>query len=754
MYKKIYYSNAKDINDNNIKVEIYKNTEDVVVEKELLLANDGIEIKYDNGNNIFKPLIQSTCSITFLLPSIEYDLYSSTKNDVICKIYKNDSLFYFGIITNNIYNSEYETDFDAITVEFIDIIASLENYKYTSTNTIIISFYETIKKILSEVDKDGNINKIYLHKVYTHNSNNELLKNLYIQEKNFFDEKKEGLLFKDILSNIMQYLNLSLIQYEDSIYMYDASELQDTNEFVQYNLYDDTVSTITLSSNLFTVEDIKVYNSSSSLSMQDTYNTINVIANTLSDENTLPDLLDDSNWQNQNSDSNKYYEYTDNENVYLSAYFKQNVWSVAQPTVINLMIESEVDEITSSNINELYSGSFFQKNDSYSIADGEPSSLNWKDVFTATACSKDYAFPKTEYLMLSTDIDYVIYKGGYFIFNLQYMFSNHHNANNTTIDSNVVYSNTKFSTGFDDTKFYCKLKIGDYYWDGEQWLNWNTAYLPNKELYENALFGTEYENGVTKYYYRANGQGEKIYITEEEYNKMQAKDRFWLIHKNKENDPIYNTFKQLTNQVSYKMNIANSEDGVLIPLPNKVLYGKLEFELYTPYELGRTANYRTDGSAGENNTYVRYCHIDDMKMIYTNNNSYYDIFNLQEYESDIKYSNIIDDSFVKELDDIVMKVNTYNDKAASYSYVLYKTTDGYNFVNKLNKDSEIMISEEYTINKYCNYYSTPKLIYNNNLWYNFNIIDRLSLINKEFIINTMAIHLLNNNAEITAMQIK
>ena len=107
MYKKIYYSNAKDINDNNIKVEIYKNTEDVVVEKELLLANDGIEIKYDNGNNIFKPLIQSTCSITFLLPSIEYDLYSSTKNDVICKIYKNDSLFYFGIITNNIYNSEY-----------------------------------------------------------------------------------------------------------------------------------------------------------------------------------------------------------------------------------------------------------------------------------------------------------------------------------------------------------------------------------------------------------------------------------------------------------------------------------------------------------------------------------------------------------------------------------------------------------------------------------------------------------------------
>lgn len=752
MYKKIYYSNVKDINDNNIKVEIYKNTEDVVVAKELLLANDGIEIKYDNGNNIFKTLIQSNCSITFLLPSIEYDLYSSMKNDVICKIYKNDSLVYFGIITNNIYNSEYETDLDSITIEFVDIIASLENYKYTSTNTII-SFYQAIKKMLSEVDIDSTINTIYLHNVYTHNSNNDLLKNMYIQEKNFFDEKNEGLNYKDILSNIMQYLNLSLIQYEDSIYMFDATELKDTNTFIQYNLNDDTVSTTTLTSNLRAVEDIKVYSSSASISMQDTYNTINVIVNTLTDENTLPDLLYDSNWANQNSDPNKYYEYTDSDNVYLSAYFKQDIWTVAQSEVGD-MVTTPIDEITNENIEELYSGSFFQKNDSYAIEDGEPSSLNWRDIFTAVACSKDFAFPKTDYLMLSTDIDYVIYKGGYFIFNLQYMFSNYHNANNTSIDTDVVYSNTKFSTGFDDTKFYCKLKIGDYYWNGEQWLNWNTAYLPNKELYENASFGTEYSNGVTKYYYIYQGS-DKIYITEEEYNKMQARDRFWLVHKNKENDLIYNTFKQLTNQVSYKMNIANSEDGVLIPLPpNKVMYGKLEFELYTPYELGRTANYRTDGSAGENNTYVRYCHIDDMKMIYTNNNSYYDIFNLQEYECDIKFSNVIDDSFVKELDDIVMKVNTYNDKAASYSYVLYKITDGYNFVDKLKKGSESMIAEEYTINKYCDYYSTPKLVYNNNLWYNFNIIDRLSLMNKEFIINTMTIHILNNNAEITAMQLK
>ena len=34
---------------------------------------------------------------------------------------------------------------------------------------------------------------------------------------------------------------------------------------------------------------------------------------------------------------------------------------------------------------------------------------------------------------------------------------------------------------------------------------------------------------------------QKVYITEEEYNKINLKDRFWLVRKNTVNDKIFDT---------------------------------------------------------------------------------------------------------------------------------------------------------------------------------------------------------------------
>ena len=124
--------------------------------------------------------MQSNCSITFLTDTLLEYLYTSTKNDVICKIYKNSNLIYFGVLTNNVYNAEYETDFDEITVEFVDIISALENYKYEKTEDKIVSFYTVITNILDYVDTDKVISKIYVQQNYKFNNLTDLLKNLYI----------------------------------------------------------------------------------------------------------------------------------------------------------------------------------------------------------------------------------------------------------------------------------------------------------------------------------------------------------------------------------------------------------------------------------------------------------------------------------------------------------------------------------------------------------------------------------------------
>lgn len=756
MYKKIYYSTAKDLEDNTIQVEIYLNTTQSVTAKELLLAKNGINITYNNDNNIFKTLMQSNCSITFLTNNILDYLYTSTKNDVICKIYKNNNLNYFGVLTNNVYNSDYETDFDELTVEFVDIIAALDNYKYERTNDKIVSFYTVITNILNYVDTDKVINNIYVQQNYKFNNLTDLLKNLYIQQRNFADEKDEDVNAKDVLLHIIQYLNMSLIQYNDSIYILDYTNLNNSN-YTLYNRTSNTVSTVQLSATTKTLQEIGIYSSSGTISMTDTYNTINVIANTLTIDDSIPALFDEDTLTNQNSESNKYYEYEVDDNTYISAYFNSSVWNTKKCRVGNLTQQTEIDEITDKNIENIIDGSFFQKNDYYVTDDGEPSSLNWTDVVTFAASNKDYYYGQKQFKALSAENEYVVYKGGYFILNLEYMYSNYHNIKNTTQDTGVQYSNTKFSSSFDDTKFYCKLKIGDYYWNGEQWLNWNTSYLPVKNLYETSTYYTVYENGETKYYYIAAGSTEKVYVDYETFNKMQAQDRFILIHKNVEGDNIFNTTKQLTNQVSYKMNLVDSQDGVLIALPSRTLYGKLEFELYAPQELGNYANYRTDVSAGDNNTYVRYCHVTDISMIYTNKGQYYNVFTNERYEDDIKYTNVIDENYIKEFDDIEMQVNTFTNTVGSYSYVLYKTTDGYDFVENLTNIStnEQKYIEEFVIDKYSNFYSTPKILYNNCLNYNFNhLFTKLNINSKIFIVNGIEINLLENNANITAIQIQ
>ena len=92
--------------------------------------------------------------------------------------------------------------------------------------------------------------------------------------------------------------------------------------------------------------------------------------------------------------------------------------------------------------------------------------------------------------------------------------------------------------------------IGDYYWNGEEWLSYTKDYLPVKEMWEGCSWKISSEYGVKHYYYT--WQGVETEVSEEEYNKMMLKDRFYLVHENKEGDTIFNSWKKLTNNVSYK----------------------------------------------------------------------------------------------------------------------------------------------------------------------------------------------------------
>lgn len=757
MYKLKYYSDFKDVQDNLIRGEIYLQTTEAIQPELLKLAADAITVEY-TSNDIYKPLKQSCCTVNVFTDRILTDLYTGKLNDVMLKVYRNSKLFWYGFLTPNIYSSEFSDDYDLLSLEFIDSIAQLENTKYTSTGNVISSFHSVLSHIFNIIDKDKIINKIYLHSSLSVDNSSDILNKLHIQERNFFDEENEAQTNKEVVEDIISYLGMSLIQFGDTYYILDYEALKKGNyNFICYDRINGSNTDVIVASDVRNIKDIGISEANATISLGNVYNKVNVIANTNQIDDTVPDMFEDL--KNQNTDPDKFYETVKDDTTYLSAYFNSSKFKTHKP--VKGYDGSTIEEVTATNVNDIWYGSFFQKNDSYITADGEPSSINWKDAVTLAEpyYSGSGILPiigTKEFKALSYSKEYVIFKKGYIILNFNYMYNNSSFFEDTSADKDISYSSTKFGTGFDNTKFMCKLKIGRYYWTGERWADWEAEYLPVKDKYENSLYSFEVLNGVTHYYYTY--KGVKTEVTLDEYNKMRVQDRFYLVHKNKEGDLIFNTWKPLTNQVSYKDNLVDSEDGVLIPLPNNVLFGSMELHLYAPNELGDYANYRTDGSGGVYNTYVRYCHIKDLKFVYTNNKNYIDVFGNEEYDPDILYSNVIDSANVTELDDITLKVNTYSNSATSYSYVLTKTKSGYDFVDKLdNKNLGIAKKmEESIIQKYAEHYKQPRFVYSNTLNDKdikpYTIIHE-DIINKNMVVDSVTYDLVNNAATVKTIEL-
>ena len=124
------------------------------------------------------------------------------------------------------------------------------------------------------------------------NSSTDLLNNLYISERNFFDEEGEAENCKNVLEYMAKYLNCTCVYSDDSIYFINYNSLDTIKAFTVYNLANDTTSSKTITDTVINVNDC-IYQSNGSISINDQYNKVVVIANTNSADTTLPDMFED-----------------------------------------------------------------------------------------------------------------------------------------------------------------------------------------------------------------------------------------------------------------------------------------------------------------------------------------------------------------------------------------------------------------------------------------------------------------------------
>lgn len=791
-----YYSEFKSRKDKTYRIEIH--TVFATYSEELTLTDSPFTVEYES-DTLYKPLKMSNSVTSILTDRILSDLYTAEGQNIEVRLYNktDDVLEWFGYMSPNLYSSDYITPLNIVEIQAIDTISVLENKKYSYINSSEVyfkSFKDVIMHILDIADPGKILNKLYFQKTnrISKDVSTSLIEDIYIHERNFFDEANEPMNSRDVLEEISKYIGMTFIQYQDAYYMIDYDFIKnDELHFFVYDRISDTCESITIPSALLNVRNIGVSESAGSISLGDVYNKVSVVANMNQITNLCPELLDDDkDIVNQNSDPNKYYisgKDIDGKNyTLLNSFFKSNSnWGYLIPSFSFLDIPAEGVEVTIDNVNDIYSGVVWQKYSDYITEDGEPSSLSWKTCVSFLQAYNIISASRKTLLTLKNG-EYPLFKGGYFIINIAYRMSGSFLPNDIIKTSDEVYSNTKYGAGFDNTMVPCKLYIDDYYYDGEVWRNQkyytdrvNRGYykITHNLTYRGATwyrykdaFGDwrfvskgEYDSASGEkafggfadsnkvYAYRENG--EDIFVEKWYHDECTLKDGFYLVHINKEGDKVFDDEKRLTNTVSYRFNLYDSTDGVAIKLPDdKILCGKIRFELSTPNHLGKYPMYRTDGGCHPCTAF----HISDFTFKYTNNKVTYDIFNNAVDDSDVVYSNVINDNNVTEMDDIELLINSNAKNISSYSNCATKSGDKFDYLKTVYSPlhDKNVLPEQILIDKFYTHYKAPKFRYSNNLNRGFSILSRIyeNSLKREMIVDQMSIDYANESCNVSLIE--
>lgn len=804
-----YYSEFKSKKEKAYRIEVH--TVLATYSEELALTDSPFAVEYES-DTLYKPLKMSNSVTNILTDKILSDLYTAEGQNIEVRLYnKTDNILeWFGYMSPNLYSSDYVTPFNIVELQAVDTISVLENKKYSyidPSGALMKSFKDIILYVLDIADPGKVLSKLYFQKTnrISKDTATSLIEEIYIHERNFFDEANEPMNSRDVLEEISKYVGMTFIQYQDAYYMIDYNFLKNNElHFFLYDRIDDTCESVTIQSALLNVYNIGVSESAGNISLGDSYNKVSVVANMNRIDNLCPELIDDEkDIVNQNLDHNKYYvsdmDLNGEVQTLLTAFFtSKDNWDYSQQRNINWdqypPIVTKIDELSIANIDSCTNGTFIQKCYSYTKKDGDPSSLDWKTYLTFL--DTYYKYYRSTMLKL-TKKNYLVVKGGYFLINMTFKLSKNKLAHSIISQSDTNYLNVKYhhqyGWKYEPTLIPCKLQLGDLYYNGEKWCNIEEVRLKReRNYYEEAL---EYGFGVydeTLYYYideygyqrfvhetefnsisnlytkgtivvsrndrryhynkRINGKLCLVYISPDYYNECILQDRFYLVRQNKDNEQVFEVDYKLTNTVSYKMNLIDSEDAIAIKLPeNEILQGDLIFEIDEPNCLAR----RPQEDA--KNYWCIAFHISDFMLKYTNSKDTYDLFNKSEFDSDVVYSNVINDNNVMEMDDIELLINSNAKNISAYSNCATKSGGKFDYLKTVYSPlhDKNVLPEQMLIDKLYSHYKAPKFRYSNNLNRGFSILSRIyeNSLKKEMVVDQMSIDYANESCNVSLIEV-
>ena len=303
----------RDINNVLYSVHILSNndkTEEMIIgENGLYFSGSPISIETDNEDT-FQTIIKRSASINLVTKDYIGDkLFADNSRNIKVNIYKGDKCIYAGFVEPNTFSQPFVNGLDEFTVNTTDALATLQYYNYGDVNlnnykasrakASVKSFKDMLDQIMLDIQDidivNGTKGKIFydLSKGASKGKEKTIFSDCSMSELYMLgDEADDVWTNEDVISQMMQYLNLHIIQDGFDYYIYDWNTIKDKRTG-WYNLTEDTAVTITptlleMTADLHSSDD-------TNLSVADVYNQVSIKCSLEDQDSVIESPMDSEN---------------------------------------------------------------------------------------------------------------------------------------------------------------------------------------------------------------------------------------------------------------------------------------------------------------------------------------------------------------------------------------------------------------------------------------------------------------------------
>lgn len=651
-----------------------------------------ITLEYSNEDYLYEPLRLLNGSIKIVTDRILTDLFATTPQQYKVNLLNSaNKVIYSGFITPEIYNQETAYAINELSIEFVSALSTLEYIEFDNSN-IQISLMDLIKECI--VKSNGDYQYIYIPITYGTNTSN-ILSAITSLSQNLIDEEDKPMNYKDILTEICKILGWTITERDGNIYFIDVDYINNgNNEYWQYNSTLSSSSKVTLSSNQVNISGLTSMAADNNISLLAGYNKINVVCSDyeVEDEDFFPPMEFDI--VNQ---SMKVEYITDDNHVYRK--YWGGVTSDFEEKYYNWngsSFEVATSEGTTIRGNAGCYPVLLVDFDGNNV----PNKLEYTNAFEFKQVDENdtvnllYAKRTSEQTpMIEVSYD----KIPTIVIDSDYKIAINFEVNICNNKNGVPYPNGYDISSEGDSwnnnwKIKAKLQIGNYYYNGTSWTT--TPSIFDITFNPNDL-GNTYNNWVS----------------------VKDDNVYWL------NVPDLN---------GYLVNV----DRTLIGQPKLSLYN-----VEWPY-------YFTTMIADRFNMYSVFVKNIELNIQKIQNNE-----GNEEKNQDTIYSNVINEEYINELDDVEVIFTTKNNSELSYSKLIYNGEILDTINNKITNTSEKL--EKVIIERNVNQYKQPKIKLNQTVQLSSDITPYHLFIDdgNKYIITSESIDYYYNQTTLTLIQV-